>query len=412
MGNLTNITTQSALGDANFLLQEFANNLGAHSNTSLSTSHGIDTFPVLNTDPDNNNRTNFEDALGNTVGTRHLRFIVAGINYWVPGQDTGLAGKPPGTNITDLQGVANTGLGAGDDNWVTTFEQTAANNISVVNTNYLLPHVKLAHWETHGNITATAEFTYNALGYEVGNTVLKLSIDGTVYKIPAHTRFGGPAQWWVGPKVSTDPGVSYANIAYMVNHDESKFGIFYYKDQSPYKGTLPRKIKWQINESPYGNLNWYDIPVGGGLPSTFVNNAGGTWWGNPGVAFGGYNISKTAPRTTVSNLTVSSPAGDNWAVPQVVVRVKAIGNYGSSPNRITYTNLCQFVAEDQPRTRKWFQILTDPLGVLLPGQQADNGYYTYYSGYAYGLFVPMQYVGYRRYVSTAETSDKGTLADT
>ena len=373
MGNLTNITTQSALGDANFLLQEFANNLGAHSNTSLSTSHGIDTFPVLNTDPDNNNRTNFEDALGNTVGTRHLRFIVAGINYWVPGQDTGLAGKPPGTNITDLQGVANTGLGAGDDNWVTTFEQTAVNNISIVNTNYLLPHVKLAHWETHGNITATTEFTYNALGYEVGDTVLKLSIDGTVYKIPAHTRFGGPKQWWSSGRIFTSLAYpSSHNVVIMANTGGNHFASFYYKDQTPIKGTRPRTVTWQINSKSDGSgSSWNNIPPAGGYASTF-----GSWVGNASLFFFTYSIPPTGLISTPNLLYAIVSVGENWPMSQCVLRARIVAGA-----RTTYTGLCQFLAEDgapyyipYPSSIVW----PAPAPITLPG-------------------VLMHYVGYNQY---------------
>lgn len=381
MGDNTQITTQSALGEANFIVQEFANNLGAHSNASLSVAHGIDTFPALNPDSAGNNRTYFEDSHGNIVGTRHIRFIVDGISYWVPGQDSVLAGQPANNNITNLQGATND-LGTGDDNWVTVFEQQSVDSIVTVNTDYLLPHVKLGHWETHGSVSVEAETTLNSAGYEIGDMVIKLAIGGVVYKIPAHTRFGGPVQWWSSGRVSTNANFSLGhNIAWYGDPSggsgggNASWGVFYYHDSAPAKGTFPRKVTWQLNANAAGaSSTWLDIPIGGGVASGFG------WTGNSTLAFGGYSIPNGTATTNPVPMTVYVSEGENWRMAECVVRAKIVSNFGGSPTRTTYTGLCQFLAQDEA-----------------------SGYLTWYSAVAlkdpsYGPpYVSMRYVGYNQF---------------
>lgn len=379
MGDNTQITTQSALSEANFIVQEFADNLAAHSNSSLSVAHGINTFPALNPDSDGNDRTYFEDARGNIVGTRHIRFVIDGVSYWVPGQDSTLAGQPPGTNITNLQGASGNGLGAGDDNWVTVFEQQSVDSIVTINTDYLLPHVKLGHWEAHGGISVESETTLNSAGYEIGDSIIKLPIGGVVYKIPAHTRFGGPVQWWQAGRISTDPSfTSGANMVWMGNTGDNNFAYFYYRDASPFKGTRPRKVTWQLNSSTSGNGSWHDIPTTPGATAPVI--CGGSWNGNPTVTFWGYTISNTAMVTGSSGLFCTVSTGENYRIATCVVRAKIVSNFGGSITRTTYTGLCQFLSQDEA-----------------------SGYITWYSTVAskepfFGPpYTPMYYVGYNDY---------------
>lgn len=375
MGDNTQITTQSALGEANFVLQEFANNLGAHSNSSLSAAHGIDTFPALNPDSVGNDRTYFEDSRSNIVGTRHVRIIVDGVSYWVPGQDSVLAGQPAGTNITNLQGTPSNGLGAGDDNWVTVFEQQSLDSIVTINTDYLLTHIKKGHWEAHGGVSVTTETTLNSAGYEIGDTIIKLSIGGVVYKIPAHTRFGGPIQWWSSGRISTDPSfTSGFNVVYMGNTGDNNFGYFYYRDNSPYKGTRPRTVTWQLNSSPSGSGSWHDIPTTPGATAAVI--CGGSWGGNPTVTFWGYTIGVNAMVTGSSGLFCTVSTGENYAIATCCVRAKITTGGGL---RTTYTGLCQLITQDEA-----------------------SGYLTWYSTTTLNLpfpgGVPMYYVGYNQFV--------------
>lgn len=369
----TQITTQSALAQSNFVLQEFADNLSAHSNGPLSLSHGINTFPGLNPDSGGNDRTYFEDSHSNVVGTRHIRFVIDGVSYWAPGLDSTLAGQPSGSNVTTLQGTSSNGLGAGDDNWVTVFEQQSLDSIGIINANYLLPHTKLAHWETHGSMTVEAQTTLDSGGYEIGDTVVKLSIGGIVYTVPTHTRFGGPAQWWSSARIFTSLAFPSHNTVIMGNNGDNNWGSFYYKDQTPIQGTRPRTVTWQINsDRTGGGASWLNIPPAGGYATGF-----GAFVGNPSLFFFPYAISPTGLISTPNQLFCIVSEGENWPMSECVVRAKIV-----SGTRTTYTGLCQFLAQDD-----------------------SSGYYiTYASSICWPAPAPitlpgvlMHYVGYNQY---------------
>lgn len=335
----TQITTQSALGESNFILQEFANNLSAHSNASLSLSHGIDTFPALNPDSNNNDRTNFEDSHSNVVGTRHVRFVIDGVSYWAPALTSTLAGQPSGNNVTTLQSSSQTaGLGAGDDNWVTVFEQQSVDSITVINEDYLLPHTKLAHWETHGSMTVESQTTLDSGGYEIGDTVVKLSIGGIVYKIPTHTRFGGPAQWWSSGRA----GIAVPRGNYNCLYGASGFGTvlapFYYWDATPKMGTFPRTMKWQLNQLPNGgSATWRDIPNAGGLATSIAPG----WTGEPTLFFQTYPVvSSTTMVSTFNQMYAGVTASASAFTSICVCRVKITGTENT---RVTYTGVVQLM---------------------------------------------------------------------
>lgn len=326
MAENTSLATQSELAEANFYLQELANNLGAHSNGSLSVSHGIDTFPGRNPDEFGNDLTYFQDSGGHNIGDIHVRFTIDGISYWVPGQSSTLPGKDAALNVVTLNTLATSFTGVGMSSWMTLFATNIVPSILQINEDYLLPHTQLGHWETHKNITVESNTTYNSGGFIVGTNVVKLAIDGLIYALPATTRFGGPSQ---PPRLTGQPPSAISiNIGEGQGNSVNVPITFTVPN-----GTKPLTYQWQFFQSSL----WNDIPVGSGPSQPLVLAD----WDN------GINYNWQSAATLTFIITSVNPGSDKTR--SVQLRCVVTNSGGSAT-----TNVITLTARDE--TGSWIML--------------------------------------------------------
>lgn len=322
----TSLATQSDLDAINFSLQQLAENLAAHTNGSLSEGHGIGIFPGY-TDADGNDLTNYEDSNGDTVGTYHIRFIIGGVSYWVPGQISTLDGQASDHGLTvNTQGIES----RDGSSWVTKFVQDIAPYVDQVGVDYLLPHTELGHWEAHGGLAVSTATTTDNAGHTVGNRLIHFGWNGVVYTLVAHTRFGGPAQ---PPRLTGNPP---ANLKVTIPEGSGNSCDVPITFSDP-EGTKPFTYQWQYYDD--GGAVWQNFATG-----LNVNNPlSGV---NPGWS-GGINYDWASTSTITFRIINVDPGSDKTR--SVLLRCH-ITNSAGSVNTSTTT----FTAKDE--TGSWIML--------------------------------------------------------
>lgn len=309
------IVTQVGLGDLKFALQEVAENLFTHINSSLSKAHGLN---IINgyVDANGNDLTTFQDSQGNVMGNYQILFFIGNVPYFAPANLTVLPGQPEtnGSIDTDTE-QADAFSQQGGSAWVTDYTSDQVAQAEAINTDVLVGHTQQIYYATHGNMAVTSSITFNSLGAQVGSHLVTFRYNGLVYQIPVSNRFGGPSQIWRGFGFAADTGFTSNTATFAHNYSGGYgSGSIFYKDG---EGTHPRTVTLQINEHQAGDGNWTDVPEAGG---SFQLDSG-----NP-VIVGAYNV--TYPQNPYSFLISVRTLSDH-PILLAVFRVKIVNEAGT-----------------------------------------------------------------------------------
>jgi hypothetical protein len=318
------IVTQVGLGDLKFALQEVAQNLFSHINSSLSKAHGLN---IINgyVDSNGNDLTTFQDSQGNVMGNYQILFFIGNVPYFAPANLTALAGQPETNGSINTDTAQEDAFSQqGGSAWVTGYTSDQVAQAEAINTDVLVGHTQQIYYATHGNMAVTASTTFNSLGAQVGTHLVTLRYNGLVYQIPVCDRFGGPSQLWRGFGFAADNGFT-SNTAVFAHNYSGGYGSgsIFYRDG---RGTLPRTVTLQINERQDGSGNWTDVPLAGG--SFQLND------GNP-VLVAAYDV--TYPQTLYT-FTISVRTLSDHPILLAVFRVKIVNEAGTifSPTCFVY----------------------------------------------------------------------------
>lgn len=311
------IITQAALDPIKTWEAEIAENLVAHANSTLSKAHGWELIVLPHPFVvDGNDVSVYQDSNGDLVGNYMVRLTFNNINYYAPVNVAYLAGQNPLTNVLSTAGVVQ---GQGGTAWVTDFSATTQANLIATNTQLLLPHTLLGHWEAHtgGVYSVLPQIVYDSAGHIVSNYVAKIIYKGQQLLLPCHTRLGGPLQ-----PMRLQPGSITAQLGTNFNHvsmgaDDNQYASYLYLP--PIGGTLPYTFKWQVFSLP-GSGTWMDLtPPSGSTPT---------------AAGGSYSM-----LANTIQFQVSSGSDDSHLM------LTCRGAYTNAAGT-TYSNWCEFWAND------------------------------------------------------------------
>lgn len=314
-----NLATQVGIENLKFQLSELAENTNQHVNSSLSKAHGINLISGY-IDADGNNRTQYQDSNGDVVGQYMLRFTVENGVYYAPANPTSEPGQEGSGAIdtsTDEEVAADT---SGGSALVTNYLSDQAANAQAINTDVLLPHTRIPHWQAHGSISVTPRNTYDADGHLVGDHVIQMVIDGQVREIPCCQRIGGPLQ---PPRTGNLPATKKSTI----NGDNEPVNVQIYPTPSP-TGTLPLSYQYEYFKKNTGV--WTAMTPGTSIHLTLA------WW-EPDDGPGGLNYTWVAGTTTLRIIFVS-PGEDQTH--EIRFRLKVTNPYGS-----VYSNECIYTCK-------------------------------------------------------------------
>lgn len=353
MGN-TGIATKNSLAEIQTALAELADNLSFHVGRTLSKAHGINIVQFASPiyDASGNDVQYYRNSQNVIVGRYQLRFTVNDTVYYAPASTTALSGSSGTGSITEadvsllLNSTGRTGL-------ITTFSLDLLQSIQAVQSNILLPHTKLGHWESHAPITVHRKTTYDASGATVGRYVAVIQVNGVKYEIPCDTQLGGPprAMRWTGLGLATNN--SFTHNAFQSSMDVPEIGYIFYRDGS---GSTPRSILFQFT---FGATRYQPIPEGATWVD--VDPSGDTLVVTPFISFttDAYNTNPTYPTAKLTlKMTITQPDGTPQAVG--VCRAKVTNDAGVSYTNPVWTwaedeDGCGFLGGAEVNTTTWYE---------------------------------------------------------
>lgn len=315
------ISTQGASTDLKDALDQMAENLKAHAGASLSKAHGIQLVKGY-VDSSGNDLRVYADSNGDIVSNsstsapNFIQFTIGGVNYYAPAQTSALAGHASAEQ-TIADAARATSENQGSAALITDYATLETLHASSLNAQ-VLEHAGRAHAAVHQNLSAVVKTTVDGAGHTVGNYVVRLSIAGAVYDIPADLRLGGPAQVVRG--ITVTPARQLVSGSTLPLGPCSMLAAYT-------GGTLPATRVWQYNTLRNETGAWTDIPTS---PSSgAINTEGGTF------TFG-YSGSDTA----ILAISANSLNGiDNATVaPAFVFRAKYTNAAGVAYSNVAYVD--------------------------------------------------------------------------
>ena len=209
------IITQADVQSVQALESTLATNLIAHANASLSKAHGLEfmALPSPFIDSGGNDVSVYRNSAGDVVGTQQMRITDPSslASFYVPLNSSALPGQ---TLITGISASALANAGAQTPSaWVTELPGNVQTNLFAANSQLLLPHSRLAHWEAHtaGVYAVLPQNTYDSAGNLVANNVARIAFNGEELLVPCSDRLGGPG---IAPRIiDISPRLYHVNSA-------------------------------------------------------------------------------------------------------------------------------------------------------------------------------------------------------
>ena len=318
-----NIVTQDGLADLKFQLQEVAENLSAHINASLSKAHGIVALEGY-TDADGNDLTTYQDSVGDVVGNYFIRFTVDNVHYYAPAKTTALAGQEESTGSIDT-GEEDDFQEVGGSAWVTIYASEQAADAEAINTDVLVPHTRVPHWDAHGGMTILNTTTFDTDGHQVGTHIVQLRVGTNVYNIPVSDRFGGPLQL---PRINSIPPTQ--DSFFSAGSDNN---VNIPLTLTVTGGTKPFEYHWQFFNTLLGT--WVDItPANDG-------DLGVPGWNN------GIDYQWVSTATPTFRITSASPGSNSTASMALRCRVTSPASPDTGVDSGVISNTCIYTVTDE-----------------------------------------------------------------
>lgn len=249
-----NVITQTALNDIKLVLNDIAANLSQHVNDSLSLAHGINLWPGF-VDADGNDFTKYRNAAGDVVGNFIVTFYVNNTIYYAPANITTLQPQPFRDGETATLASQNAATVAAAS-WVTDFTALALSAANTTQTQVLIPHTQLGHWEAHGGMTILPRNSFDTNGNLFARFVARFQFAGQIYEIPCDTSIQGVPQ----------PVKSTLSINYL--YFPSNLGSFTHQHPTGFPitatasgGTGPYTLEWYYREDVDPNTAGTLLPL-------------------------------------------------------------------------------------------------------------------------------------------------------
>jgi hypothetical protein len=348
MASEKNLITKARLEQIKQAEGDLVDNLYQHANASLSKAHGIILYNLPHPfyDGSGNDVSIYKDSHGDRVGYYFMRLTYNNTNYFAPVELSTLPGQDPTTGISATTNVVVPTVIPQGTAWVTDFTPEDEADLIYTNSDVMIPHTKLSHWETHtgGIYQVLPQIITDSAGHRVSNYVARILVNGVELWIPCDLRLGGPVQPMrvPFPAIATIQGTN-ANFISM-GADDDQYGYLWWNAATG--GTLPYTFLWQYNTYAVQKVgNWYSDP----------NIGSGTWVDMP-VAYSDTLMSSNPytcyyKYTLPNKLTLHSSVGSDSGYVVATIRGKYTNAAGS-----VYTNWCLYKANDEDGS--W--IFSDP----------------------------------------------------
>jgi len=250
MAKPNNVITQSDVQAVKAYEQLLADNFAAHANASLSKAHGIEfVYTVGLVDADGNDLSTYQDSNGDVVGTAMMRLTdpFSLFSYFVPLNGSTLAGQDVSTGVATP--ITSAGV-QGDSAWITDLSTEALASLSAANDTLLLPHTRLAHWQTHtgGNLYGILpQNTFDSAHHLVAEYVAVFIYKGKKLLIPCSRRLGGPLQ---PPRILN---LTPSTASLHTTGSSGDYGIYFSPTVSG--GTKPMTFAYYYNTNLPADIN-------------------------------------------------------------------------------------------------------------------------------------------------------------